>query len=85
VCRCQLAICSRSDYPAWSLRVRYSRDTFPAHMSLQVLSLDGLPFQSIRCDGPVSGVCADDENVCTTTLEGDHAITLWRVQAPRPH
>ena len=48
---------------------------------VQVLTLDtGLPLQCIAADGPVSGVCADDDHVCTTSLDGDHAITLWRVQ-----
>lgn len=37
---------------------------------VQVLTLCGLWLQSLRCDGPVSGVCADEEHVCTTSLEG---------------
>ncbi len=50
---------------------------------VQVLSLDrGLPLQVLQADGPVSGVCADSSHVCTTSLDGDHAITLWRVQPP---
>jgi sugar lactone lactonase YvrE len=49
---------------------------------VQVLSLDrGLPLQVLKADGPVSGVCADSTHVCTTSLDGDHAITLWRVNA----
>lgn len=50
---------------------------------VQVLTVDtGLPLQCIKCDGPVSGVCADDEHVCTTSLEGSFAVTLWRLQTP---
>ena len=47
---------------------------------LQVLSLDGLPLQTLCGHGPLSSVCADDELVVTTALEGDHAITVWRTQ-----
>ena len=49
---------------------------------LQLLSLDGLPLQCVLTCGPCSGVCADDEYVCVTCLEGDHALTLWRTQTP---
>ena len=45
---------------------------------LQLLSLDGLSLQTVAAHGPLSGVCADAELVCTTQLEGDHALTLWR-------
>ena len=51
---------------------------------VQVLSLDGLPMQLVKCDGPVSGICADDEHICATKLEGDHAITVWRLTPPPP-
>lgn len=47
---------------------------------LQVLSLDGLPLQCVPACGPASGVCADDDHVCITSVEGDHALTLWRTQ-----
>ena len=49
---------------------------------VQILSLDGLPLQSVAACGPVSGVCADDEHLCATSIEGDHALTLWRMQPP---
>ena len=55
-----------------------------SNQRVQVLTLDrGLPLQVLQADGPVSGVCADGEHLCTTSLDGDHAITLWRVQPPR--
>ena len=49
---------------------------------LQILTLDGLPLQCVPACGPVSGVCADDEHACVTSVEGDHAITLWRTATP---
>lgn len=45
---------------------------------LQVLTLDGLLLQCVAAYGPVSGVAVDDEHVCVTALEGDHALTIWR-------
>ena len=45
---------------------------------LQVLTLDGLPLQALKGGGPLSGICADEDHVCATSLEGDHAITIWR-------
>ena len=44
---------------------------------VQLLTLAGLPLQAVLACGPCSGVCADDEHVCATTVDGGHAITLW--------
>ena len=49
---------------------------------VQVLSLSGLPLQSLQCDGPASGVCADDEHVCTTSLEGCALVRAERRASP---
>ena len=46
---------------------------------VQILSLDGLPLQTVAACGPVSGVCADDEYVCVTMLTGDHALAFYTV------
>ena len=47
---------------------------------VQLLTLAGLPLQVLPACGPCSGVAADDEHVCATSVEGDHAITLWRTR-----
>ena len=49
---------------------------------LQVLTLAGLPLQVLSGFGPLSGVTVDDDHACCTSLEGDHAIVLWRVLPP---
>jgi len=43
---------------------------------LQLMSLDGLPMQSVKVGGPLSGVCVDADHVCVTALEGPAAINL---------
>ena len=50
---------------------------------VQIMTLDGLPLQVALACGPCSGVCADDTQVCATSVDGDHAITLWNVSAAR--
>ena len=53
-----------------------------AGQRLQVLTLAGLPLQTLGGCGPLSGVCADDEHVCATSLEGESALTLWSRMPP---
>ena len=55
----------------------------PTGERVQIMTLDGLPLQVALACGPCSGVCADDTQVCATSVDGDHAITLWNVSAAR--
>ncbi len=50
-------------------------------MRLQVLTLDGLPCQTIEFDGPVSGLCADGKMVAATQLEGSTAVSFFNTMA----
>jgi hypothetical protein len=46
---------------------------------LQVLTLDGLPLQSMTMCGPCAGVAADERHVCATNIDGEHALSLFRL------
>ena len=49
---------------------------------MQVMGLDGQPMQAVSLGaGPLSGICADDEHVCVTALEGSAAISLLSLRS----